>query len=218
MAGLLVLGATGFVGGTVVRLALDDPRVSAVVAPTRRALSLQHPRLANPVVNFDSLDAHASWWRVDAAISALGTTTRNTPSKAIYEKIETGYPVAVARLVRDRGAKAFAYVSSVGASPDSRWFYLKAKGQTEQRLQEVGFPSLTLVRPSGIVGLRQPPRRVEEIILSVLQLARPLLPKGLRVVTGEQVAKALLEAVLMARTGIHIIASENLQDLYPVTR
>jgi uncharacterized protein YbjT (DUF2867 family) len=213
MAKLLVLGATGLVGGIVVRLALEDSRVSAVIAPTRRPLSLQHPRLTNPIVDFDSLDADAPWWRVDAAVSALGTTTRNTRSKAAYETIETGYPVAVAGLVRDHGAKAFAYVSSTGASPRSRWFYMRVKGQTEQQLEGVGLPSLTLVRPSGIVGPRQPPRRGEQLVLGLYQIARPLLPNRWRVVTGEQVARALLEAVLAAKAGTRIIESESLQGL-----
>jgi hypothetical protein len=62
-------------------------------------------------------------------------------------------------------------------------------------LQEVGFPSLTLVRPSGIIGQRQPRRRAEEFVLGAYQVARPILPKRWRVVTGEQVAKALLEVV-----------------------
>lgn len=213
MAKLLVLGSTGYVGGIVTRLALDDPSVTEVIAPTRRPLLFENPRLKNPIVNFDALDEQASRWRVDAAISALGTTTRNTPSRADYEKIETTYPVTVATLVRDRGAKAFVYVSSIGASPSSRSFYLRAKGNTEDQLQRLGLASLTLVRPSGIVGVRQPPRRSEEFILNLLQIARPILPKRWRVVTGEQVAKALLRAALEAPLGTNIIESETIQGL-----
>jgi uncharacterized protein YbjT (DUF2867 family) len=210
---LLVLGATGYVGGIVTRLALDDPSVTEVIAPTRRQLLLQNPRLKNPIVNLDALDEEAPWWRVDAAISALGTTTRNTPSQADYEKIETSYPVTVATLVRNRGAKAFVYVSSIGASVSSRWFYLRAKGNTEDQLQRLGLPSLTLVRPSGIIGTRQPPRRTEELIFGLCQIARPLLPKRWRVVTGKQVAKALLEAALKPPPGTNIIESEVIQNL-----
>lgn len=79
------------------------------------------------MVNFDSLDTLASCWRVDAAISALGTTTGNTPSKVAYEKVETGYPEAVARLVRDQGAKAFAYVSTMGLRRISAGFTCESK-------------------------------------------------------------------------------------------
>ena len=37
MTRLLLVGATGLVGGHVLEQALADPRVSVVVAPTRRA-------------------------------------------------------------------------------------------------------------------------------------------------------------------------------------
>ena len=212
MADLLVLGGTGVVGKAVVQLALEEPRILRVVAPTRRALSLQHQRLINPIVNFDSLDATAPWWKVDAVVSALGTTRGLTPSETDYERIETGYPLRVAQLVRERGARAFAYVSSIGASSSSRSFYLRTKGQTEARLREVGFPSLTLVRPSGIIGRRLPRRRLEEITLGAYRVLRPALPRRWRAVTGPQVAKSLLKAVLGAEEGIHIIESEALQD------
>jgi hypothetical protein len=69
VAKLLVLGATGYVGGIITRLALDDLSVTEVIAPTRRPLLFENPRLKNPIVNFDALDEQASWWRVDAAIS-----------------------------------------------------------------------------------------------------------------------------------------------------
>lgn len=206
---LLLLGATGYVGGTVLRLALEDSRVSAVVAPTRRPLP-SHPRLTNPIVDFDALDAHAAWWGVDGVVSALGSTTRLTLSESAYERIETEYPVAVATLARDRGAKAFAYVSSVGASQTARSFYLRLKAQTEQRLRMIGLPSLTILRPSGILGPRQPRRRGEETLLGLIQIVGPLLPRRWRVVTGSQVATALLDGALAATPGVHILESEDL--------
>jgi hypothetical protein len=49
---------------------------SAVIAPTRRALDLVHPKLHNPLVDCDRLPAQAPWWQADAAICALGTTMR----------------------------------------------------------------------------------------------------------------------------------------------
>jgi hypothetical protein len=165
---------------------------------------IKDPRLKNPIVNFDALDEEAPWWNVDAAISALGTTTRITPLRDEYEKIETSYPVTVATLVRDCGARSFVYVSSIGASRSSRWFYLRAKGNTEDQLRRLGLPSLTLVRPSGIIGTRQPPRRAEELVLGLFKVARPLIPRRWRVVTGEQVARALLGAALKAPSGTRI--------------
>jgi nucleoside-diphosphate-sugar epimerase len=135
---LLVLGATGFVGGSVVRLALEDPRVATVIAPTRRTIA-HHPRLQNPVVDFDLLDPNAPWWRVHAVISALGTTTRATPSAAEYERIEVGYPVAVATV---EGMRAI-----LARSP-KRDLSRGRAGRTEpdrlhlERERRIGFPRL----------------------------------------------------------------------------
>ena len=64
MTRLLLLGASGLVGREVLALALADPRVALVVAPTRRPLPAQ-PRLDNPVINFDDIDPDHPAWRVD---------------------------------------------------------------------------------------------------------------------------------------------------------
>jgi uncharacterized protein YbjT (DUF2867 family) len=205
----MVLGATGLVGGLVVSLALEDPRISVVVAPTRRPVA-PRPGLENPIVDFDALDPAAPWWHVDAVISALGTTTRATPSHADYERIESTVPVAVARLTKAGGASAFAYVSSLGASPTSRSTYLRRKGLAEQRLREVGVASLTLVRPAGISGPRQPPRPAEQLTFALMRAVAPLLPRRWRVVSGLEVARALLESVLSASPGVHVVESEAL--------
>jgi hypothetical protein len=48
-----LVGATGLVGQSALTQALADPRVSRVVALTRRPLP-PHPKLENPVINFDN--------------------------------------------------------------------------------------------------------------------------------------------------------------------
>ena len=88
MTRLLLVGATGLVGGHVLDQALADPRVSAVVAPTRRALA-PRPGLINPVVDFDRLPQDADWWAVDAVICTLGTTARKG-GEFVYRRIDQG--------------------------------------------------------------------------------------------------------------------------------
>ncbi len=71
---VMLLGATGLVGGQVLQLLLDEPRCDTVVAPTRRPLPGSNPALRNPVVDFEQLPLEADWWSVDAVICALGST------------------------------------------------------------------------------------------------------------------------------------------------
>jgi uncharacterized protein YbjT (DUF2867 family) len=209
MTDLLLVGATGLVGQAVLRQALADSRVSKVVAVTRKPLPA-HDKLENPLVDFDALPADAPWWKVDAGICTLGTTMRQAGSPVAFRKVDVEYPLTVAKLLRDHGAQSFAFNSSIGANPKSRAFYMRVKGEVEHRLIAGGFPSLTLVRPSGILGPRRQNRRWEARTIRVFHSLRPILPRHYRVVPADKIAKALLEAAINAPPGVHIVESERL--------
>lgn len=209
MATLMLVGATGLVGSAVLRLALDDARVERIVAPTRRRL-VPHPRLDNPLVDFGHLPAEAAWWPVDAVICSLGTTIRVAGSQDAFRKVDLDYTLAVARLARRHGARAFAFNSAVGANPASRFFYNRVKGEAEQALRACAYPSLTIVRPALLGGERAERRPAEQLSLRLLGALRPLVPSRYRIVPAERVARRLLEAALAGTDGVHIVESENI--------
>jgi uncharacterized protein YbjT (DUF2867 family) len=210
MTSILLLGATGLVGKEVLRRALADPRVSRIVAPTRRALAEQHPKLENPIVDFDALPAEASWWGCDGAICTLGTTMRRAGSREAFFKVDHDYVVNGARLARQHGVGSFAVVTAVGANPRSSFFYPRVKGEVEQALQGLSFPSLTIVRPSFIGGERQERRPTERAFLTVLQAINPILPQGWRLNPAPTIAQVLIAATLEARPGRRVVASAEL--------
>jgi uncharacterized protein YbjT (DUF2867 family) len=209
MAVLLLVGATGLVGQSVLRQALADSRVTKLIAITRRPLPPQE-RLENPLVDFDALPGDAPWWSVDGGICTLGTTMREAGSHQAFRKVDVDYPLTVARLLHEHGATSFAFNSSIGANPKARAFYLRVKGEVEQRLIAGGFRSLTLVRPSGILGPRKPHRAWEARTIRVFHSLGPILPRHYRVVPADKIAKALLEAAITAPPGVHIVESEKL--------
>lgn len=206
---LLIVGATGLVGGHVLNLALADTRITAVTAPARRRLA-HHPKLHAPIVDFDSLPEDAPWWRADAVICALGTTMRTAGSKPAFRRVDHDYPLNVARLARKHGAQTFVLNSSLGADPGSGSFYLQVKGETERDLAVLGFASLTYVRPGLIGGERQEFRPAERLMAPVLRLLGPLLPKAWRINPAPTIASALLEAAIAAAPGNHVIPSDQL--------
>ncbi len=209
MKRLMLVGATGLVGGHVLQQALADPAVAQVVAPTRKPLTPQ-PRLINPVVDFERLPEDAEWWAVDAVVCTLGTTIRGAGSQAAFYKVDHDHPLEVAYLARRHGARAFALNSALGADTGSRVFYSRTKGETERDLQAVGYPSLTLVRPGLIGGQRQESRPLEQLAVTVSRLVQPLLPKRYRVVPANRIAQHLLQAALVATPGVHVLPSEAL--------
>ena len=209
MTRLLLAGATGLVGEAALHRALASPRVRQVVAPTRRPLAA-HPKLFNPVVDFDALPADAEWWRVDAVACALGTTIRDAGSQQAFRRVDHDYPLAIARHAHAHGATTFALVSALGADAGSRVFYSRTKGEVEAAISGVGFASLTLLRPGLLGGARKQQRGGERLALRVMGALDRVLPARYRIVPAERVAEALLQAALDAPPGRHIIPSERL--------
>ena len=209
MTRLLLVGATGLVGQAVMQQALADPRVSGLVAPTRKPLPVQ-ARLHNPVVDFDQLPTDAEWWKADAVICTLGTTIRVAGSQAAFRKVDHDYPLAVARLALQHGAAAYVLTSASGADPGSRIFYSRTKGELERDLATLGYASLTFVRPGLLGGERAQRRPAEHLGMQVLGVIGPVLPRRYRMVPAESVATALLRHALQPEPGLHVIESESL--------
>jgi len=208
MKTLLIVGATGLVGRAVLRLALADPAIARVVAPTRRTLDLRHEKLVNPVVDFEALPVGAEWWAVDAVICTLGTTIKKAGSRAAFREVDYDYPLVVARFARTAGVATYALVSSLGANAKSRTFYLRTKGETERDLAGAGFASLTVVRPSLIGGERDERRWGEALGLQLFTALGPVLPRRYRIVLAERIAARLLASVISAQPGVRIVESE----------
>lgn len=152
MTRLLLAGATGLTGQAVLRLALDDPRVTRVVAPTRRALPA-HDKLEAPVIA-GAWPGDAAWWHVDAVVCALGTTLAAAGSREAFRRVDHDLVVFVANAARRHGARAFALTSAMGADPRSRVFYSRTKGEAEDAVRACLYPSLTIVRPGLLGGVR----------------------------------------------------------------
>ncbi|PJC98152.1 NAD-dependent dehydratase [Janthinobacterium sp. BJB1] len=198
---LLLVGATGLVGSEVLRLALTDARITAIVAPVRRPLP-PHPRLSAPLIDFDQLPPDASWWQADAVICTLGTTMKVAGTRQIFSRVDHDYPLAVARLALAAGTRTYVLNSAAGADAASRIFYNRVKGELERGLEQLGFASLTHVRPGLIGG--------ERAALRILRVLGPVLPRRWRINPAPRIAGALLEAALAAAPGVHIVGSAQL--------
>lgn len=204
---VLLAGATGLTGGYVLRTLLADPAVTRVVAPTRRALP-PSPRLENPVGMLHRVLPQLKT-PVDVAICCLGTTLARAGSREAFRMADYDLPLAVARRARRLGARHFLVMSSLGADPASRHFYTRVKGELEQALVEQGWPQLTIVRPSLLLGPREEFRLGETLAAPLSRL----LPGRWRGIRAETVARALWRLAGEAGTGVRIVESGPLRRI-----
>lgn len=205
----LLLGATGAVGRAALRQLLSDGAATAVIAPTRRPLA-PAPKLTNPVTDFAMLPGEGDIWQADAVISTLGTTQKIAGSREAFRRVDLDLVIATAAAARRAGARSLAVVSSVGASSQSPSFYLRTKGEMEAALRVLGYPSLTIVRPSMIDVRRDPPRGFEDWGAKAFRLFAPLIPARYRAVTPDQIARTLIAAAGAAAPGVRVIESEEI--------
>jgi uncharacterized protein YbjT (DUF2867 family) len=186
-----VAGATGLVGGFVLKRLLDDPEVERVIAPTRRPLPA-HPKLVNP--SFDGR-VWPALPDVDEAYGCLGTTRKTAGSDEAFRAVDLELTRSFARAAKAARARRFGLVSSVGADARSRFLYPRTKAEAEAAVSGFGFESVAIVRPSLLIGERAESRPGEKFMILAFTALAPVLPGRLRAVKADAVAAALIGAV-----------------------
>jgi uncharacterized protein YbjT (DUF2867 family) len=199
----MVAGATGLVGAETVRCLLEDQSVSRIVALSRRPLPYELPKLDLRLADFDHLDRDAGEFQVDQVICALGTTIRQAGSPEQFRRVDFDYTLAAARLGLERGAHHCLLVSSIGADPGSRFLYTRVKGEVEEALEAMPFVSLTILRPSTLVGEREDRRFGEEVAKRLAWIT----PRKFRPVLASDVAAELVASARADLPGVRIVES-----------
>jgi uncharacterized protein YbjT (DUF2867 family) len=199
----LVAGATGLVGRECLRLLAENAGVEEVRALVRRPLptEAQVPGVRECRIDFERLDGHPDWFQVDWVFCALGTTMRQAGSRDAFRRVDFDYPLSIAKAARAAGARHFLLVSAIGADARSGIFYNRVKGELEAAVSQLGFPSLTIARPSLLLGDRSPQRIGEEFAKRLAWL----FPPRWKPVQACQVASALIQAAQADASGVEIL-------------
>ena len=204
----LLLGATGLVGREILRLLAAEPACERVIVLARRALPEPPAKAVVHVVDFEHLERSGSLFGADAVFCALGTTMRQAGTRERFRAVDFGYPLAAARLARERGARHFLLVSALGASARSRVFYNRVKGELEDAILALGFPGVTIVRPSLLLGEREAFRLGERLMMPL----GVLVPRRWRPVQARAVAAVLVQASIHGAPGVRVIESSQISQ------
>ena len=201
---LVIVGASGMVGGYALRYALENPAVAIVTAIGRKKVGISHPMLKE-VLHQDFADCSALAEALsgqDAAVFCLGAYT-GAVSAAELRTITVTYTVEFARVLRAGSPEAsFSFLSGNGADQTgrSRIPFARYKGQAENALLAAGFPHAYIFRPAYIypVEPRKEPNSTYRLLRTMYPVFRVVFPN--QVIRADDLARAMVD-VAVRETG-----------------
>lgn len=202
----LLAGASGLAGSHLLSALLAAPDFVRVYAVTRRALGREHARLANRIVQFDRLESQLKGLACHTAFCCLGAPFRGSGPGATARKIDVEYVLAFARAAKAAQAQRFVLLSCVGADSDARSAHSRAKQESEEALEALDFPSLDILQPGPLLGVRRE-MPVSELARMLVSLSiTPFLfgpRESYRGISARTVAAAMLGAARSGRRGVY---------------
>ncbi|MFY9996092.1 MAG: NAD(P)H-binding protein [Leclercia sp.] len=209
MSQVLITGATGLVGGHLLRMLIQERKVNYIAAPTRRPLgdidgvfNPHDPQLTDALAQVQD--------PVDIVFCCLGTTRREAGSKEAFIHADYTLVVDTALTGKRLGAKHMLVVSSMGANAHSPFFYNKVKGKMEEALIAQKWERLTIMRPSMLLGDREKHRFSESLFAPMFKL----LPGNWKSIDARDVAEVMLkEALAASPAGVNVIPSAKIREM-----
>ena len=197
---LVIVGASGMVGGYALRYALENSAVGSVTSIGRKTLGISHPKLTE-VVHRDFADCSSLAETLsgqDAAVFCLGAYT-GAVSDAELRTITVDYTVEFARVLHGSSpGAAFSFLSGNGADPTgrSRMPFARYKGEAENALLAAGFSHVYIFRPAYIypVEPRKEPNFSYRLLRAVYPAFRMLFPN--QVIRADDLARAMVDAAV----------------------
>ena len=191
----LIIGATGATGKDLLAKLLEDEAFSEIHSFVRKPMSISHPKLHAHVVDFDTPEAWSDLLHGDVAFSCLGTTLAVAGSKEAQWRVDYDYQYAFAQQCKANGVPTFVLVSAAGAKAQSKLFYNRMKGQLEDAVKALGFPSLLIFQPSVLIRSNSD-RGAENFSVKAIHFLNKIgLFKRYRPMPTEILAEKILSAI-----------------------
>ena len=202
-----VLGATGLVGRHLVELLVQSSEYGRIVAPVRRPTGVDSEKLIEVPFNADETNTWDPPEPLDHAFIAFGTTVKKAGGHNAQWEIDVRYPRLYAKRLLALGVRHISVCSSIGADFESSNAYSRMKGQLEEDIRMMRFPSFATFRPSVLGGERDDDVRPAE---AWAQRMMARLPKRWRTVPAGRVAQAMITIAREEPTGMTIINSKKI--------
>ena len=204
----LIIGVTGATGKDLVAVMLEDPSYTQVVAFVRRSSGLAHSKYSEVITDFGKLEGVSDFIKGDVWFSCLGTTLKTAGTREKQWQIDYDIPAKFAEIAKRNAVPRAVVVSAYGASPNSKVFYSRMKGELDEHIASLGFDQCLIFKPGFL--LRKDTDRVSELVMAhALKFVNALgLFRNFRPLPTSTLAAKLAKAPMAFGPGKHVIELE----------
>jgi uncharacterized protein YbjT (DUF2867 family) len=207
---VLIFGASGSAGGSILRACFSSPAVKEIRAITRRSLRFTHKKLRvfihNDYLNYTPVEE--AFTDVDACLFCLGISATQVSGEE-YRRITHDFALAAASMLRIHSPTAvFHFISGKGTCLDSHFMWARVKAETERDL--MALVNAVCWRPAFIDG--ESSNSSPRLYRTLRPLLRLLKPFCSLYVNGQDLGRAMLKATLENIRG-RIIENAEIRDL-----
>jgi len=210
-----IIGATGLIGNHLAQILQKDDHFTTIRVLVRRPFAGTNFKTEVKLIDFN--DPESFKLGIDGShtvFCAVGTTQQKVKGdNNAYRKVDYDIAVHAARFGKETGCSQFLLVSSVGADPKSKIFYLKLKGEIEREVGALNLHSVALFRPSLLLGKRPEERAAERITGWAMQRFSFLLPDRYKAITAREVALGMVKASKKELPGVKVYEYRNMKEL-----
>ena len=192
----LLFGSSGLVGNQLLKKLIDNKNYNLIKIFVRSEIFINHPKVQLIKTDFYNIEYYKEAIKGNDCFFCIGTTKKNSPKKDEYQYIELELPKKIAQIAKSNSVNSFIFVSSGFANSKSAGEYLRYKGLVEEKLQDLQFSKLGILRPSFLLGDRKVLRIGEKIGVFFFKLITPILIGPLtkmKPIAAETVADAMIK-------------------------
>ena len=214
---IVMIGATGAVGGEVVKNLKTHPQLNRLTLLGRRKIPNLPDVIDQPIIDVTTPTSYLEFLAGhDTAICTLGVGQPSKVSKEDFLKIDKTAVLDFATACKKAGVQHFELLSSVGISADSSSFYLRSKGELVEELKALEFERLSIFQPSMILTPTNRYGFGQAVTLAVWPLLKPVLFGSLKKYRGvrvEDLGKAIALNIFEKGEGVEVLTWKNFQEL-----
>lgn len=215
---IVILGATGAVGGSTLNTLLERGGISKISLLGRRTVDgIDEPRIHQHKIDiFDPSTYDGLLEGHDVAICTLGVGQPSKVSKEEFIKIDKKAVLDFATACKNAGVTHFELLSSVGINSKSSTLYLRVKAELVDELNALNFERLSIFQPSMILTPTNRYGISQGIVLFLWPLLKPLLLGGLKQYRGipvEKLGSAIANNVFTNGSGLEYLKWDDFQTL-----